>query len=194
MLRPGPLLPRFELLVQLMLRVVAARTVALLMPGLVGPWRLSAGAGPGCRAARRATGVPASRPLTGCRPSRNTVRPAVPPETRRGPFPYPGTAGPDSFTRRVNEARLANRPACRSLRCASRGAAPAGSPTRPCARARRPRGTGSRFRGVALRAGAPASGAVGQPSLPVNDMALGPDCGGSDVDGRRVEADPAGLT
>jgi hypothetical protein len=45
MLRPGPLLPRFELLVQLMLRIVVARTVALLMPGLVGPGRLPAAQG-----------------------------------------------------------------------------------------------------------------------------------------------------
>lgn len=32
----------------------------------------------------------------------------MPAETRGGPFPYPGTAGPDSFTLHVNEARLAN--------------------------------------------------------------------------------------
>ena len=47
-------------------------------------------------------------PLTGCHPSRDTVRPAVPAETRGGPFPCPGIAGHYSFTLRVNEARLAN--------------------------------------------------------------------------------------
>ena len=31
-----------------------------------------------------------------------------PAEARGGPFPCPGTAGPDFFTLRVNEARLAN--------------------------------------------------------------------------------------
>jgi len=46
--------------------------------------------------------------LTGCHPSRNTVRQALPAESRGGPFPCPGIAGPDSFTLRVNEARLAN--------------------------------------------------------------------------------------
>ena len=51
---------------------------------------------------------PSVSPLTGCHPYRNTVRPALPAETRCGPFPGPGIAGPDSFTLRVNEARLAN--------------------------------------------------------------------------------------
>ena len=51
---------------------------------------------------------PSVSSLTGYRPSRNTVRPAVPAETRGGPFPCPGTAGSDSFTLRVNEARLSN--------------------------------------------------------------------------------------
>jgi len=68
--------------------------------------------------------------LTGCHPSRNTIRPALPAETRRGPFPRPWIAGLDSFTLRVNEACLANWPACRSLRCASLNAAPARSPPR----------------------------------------------------------------
>ena len=58
-----------------------------------------------CASSRRGTGV---SPLTGCHPSRDTVRPAVPAETRGGPFPCPGIAGHYSFTLRVNEARLAN--------------------------------------------------------------------------------------
>ena len=51
---------------------------------------------------------PSVSPLTGCHPSRNTVGPAVPAETCGGPFPCSGIAGPDSFTPRVNEARLTN--------------------------------------------------------------------------------------
>ena len=51
---------------------------------------------------------PSVSPLSGCHPSRNTVRPAEPAETRCGPFPCPWIVGPDSFTLRVNEARLAN--------------------------------------------------------------------------------------
>jgi hypothetical protein len=64
------------------------------------------GAGPlRCASRHRGTGVST---LTGCRPSRNTFRPALPAESRGGPFPCPGIVGPDSFTLRVNEARLAN--------------------------------------------------------------------------------------
>ncbi len=58
-----------------------------------------------CASSHRGTGVST---LTGCHPSRNTVRPAEPTETRGGPFPCPGIAGPDSLTLRVSEARLAN--------------------------------------------------------------------------------------
>ncbi len=50
------------------------------------------------------------------------------------PFPCPGIAGPDSFTLRVNEARLTNWPACRSLCLAALGAAPARSSPRPPAK------------------------------------------------------------
>lgn len=61
----------------------------------------------------RGTGV---SPLTGCRPSRNTVRPAVPAEVRGGPFPCPGIAGFMSVMLGMTDARLAIGPARRSLR------------------------------------------------------------------------------
>ena len=51
---------------------------------------------------------PSVSPLTGFHPGRNTARPAMPAVARGGPFPCPGIAGPDSFTPRVNEARLTN--------------------------------------------------------------------------------------
>jgi hypothetical protein len=85
----------------------AVDAVLLPMPCPGGPGRAPLrGAGPlRCASSRRGTGV---SPLTGCHPSRNTVRPAEPAETSGGPFPCPGIADPDSFTLRVNEARLAN--------------------------------------------------------------------------------------
>ncbi len=49
--------------------------------------------------------------------------------TRQRPVPVPGARGLDSFTLRVNEARLTNWPAC-IARCASLGAAPARSSPR----------------------------------------------------------------
>jgi hypothetical protein len=63
------------------------------------------GAGPSrCASSHRGTGVST---LTGCRPSRNTVRPAVPAETRGGPFPCPGSRASSSVMLRRTDARLA---------------------------------------------------------------------------------------
>ncbi len=132
MCRVGPLSPRFEQMVlDRLVRVVAVDGVVLLMPGLCGPGRVPAAWGravalrvePLSNAQRLAPdGLP---PLTRNRSGRRCRR-----ETRGGPFPCPRIAGPDSFTLRVNEARLANWPACRSLRCAPLGVAPARSPPR----------------------------------------------------------------
>ena len=94
-------------------------------------WAYPRCAGPGCCATRRAAVKgPASRPCRAAIPHGNTARPAVPAESHGGPFPCPGIAGPDSLTLRLSEARLANGLACRSLRCAPLGAAPARSPPR----------------------------------------------------------------
>ena len=52
---------------------------------------------------------PSVSPLSGCHPSREHGKAGgAGGDHDSGPFPCPGTAGPDSFTLRVNEARLAN--------------------------------------------------------------------------------------
>lgn len=110
---------------------VVAQLVQVVAPGLRGPGRVPAAQG-------RAVALRVE-PLSKAQRLAPVGQPSLTPHGQAGgtgwidgsgPFPYPGTAGPVSFTLRVHEARLANGPACRSLRCAPLGAAPARSPPR----------------------------------------------------------------
>jgi hypothetical protein len=81
------------------------------------------GAGPlRCASSHRGTDVST---LTGCRPSRNTVRPAGPAWPRGGPFPCPGKSGPCFLHAARERGPLGE---LTGLQVAALGAAPARSP------------------------------------------------------------------
>ena len=110
---------------------VVAQLVQMVAPGLRGPGRVPAAQG-------RAVALRVE-PLSEAQRLAPVGRPSLTQHGQAGgagwidgsgPFPCPGIAGPVSFTLRVHEARLANGPTCKSLRCASLGAAPVRSPPR----------------------------------------------------------------
>ena len=90
-------------------------------------WACPRCAGPGRCAARRAAGVPASRPLTGCRPSREHGQAGDAGRDTRRPCPVPGDRGPCFLHAARERGPLGE---LTGLQVAALGAAPVRSPPR----------------------------------------------------------------
>jgi len=92
--------------------------------GLCGSGRVPAARGRAVALRVEPLAKPSVSPLTGCRPSRNMVRPAEPAEACGGPFPCPGIAGfvvrPAAQDRRPLGNRAGSQVAAlRSARCSA---------------------------------------------------------------------------